>query len=155
MAPDPQSVQLDWISVLDGEVVSLQHRAYLADFGRHIHRLSKDLTAAREGLRHLRAWAAPIEGGVSCRTDCSDGHKTGLPISFGRQHAQLICSTRNAYSIMTASEIKPRTVPATLLIANATITKATRGVIIVKAIVEWLRETRKWLFARGAVQIGS
>jgi len=27
VAPDPQFVQLDWISVLDGEVVSLQHRA--------------------------------------------------------------------------------------------------------------------------------
>lgn len=45
--------------------------------------------------------------------------------------------------------------PATLLTANATIRTATRGVIIVKVIVEWLWETRKWLFARVAVQIGS
>lgn len=29
VAPDPQFVQPDGISVLDGEVVSLQHRAYI------------------------------------------------------------------------------------------------------------------------------
>lgn len=78
VAPDPQSVQLDWISVLDGDVVSVHGR--------------------------------PQSKAVS---------------------------------------------PATLLTANATIRTATRGVIIVKVIVEWLWETRKWLFARVAVQIGS
>ena len=75
VAPDPQSVQEDWISVLDGEVVKLQDRTVsICVIASRCPRNARETSSqqcschstAAEASHHLRARSAPIEGSVSC-----------------------------------------------------------------------------------------